>query len=102
MLRTRPFTVKVSACDAKPSPMAGLRKKVEASRNVVLKDNLNKLASIATADTKFLQELAQELDIKHKDWFEQQRKKQQRNKSDIVVVATDDDDDTESIFLEKR
>lgn len=93
MIRTRCLTVQVRACDAKPSPMASLRKKAEATRSSLLKDNLNKLGVIATADLKFIQEIAKELDTVHKEWFEEQNQKrssapQEESKGDDNIFAS--------------
>lgn len=100
MKLSRTTCVRVKACDA-PKPAAAappsLRKKVEAERAPVLKENLNKLASIASVDVKFLQDLVKELDVKHKEWFDEQKKKNNKK-----TQSNDNDNDEDiNIFIEK-
>lgn len=52
------------------TPMTDLRKKLEQQRVTALRDNLNKLASIATADVKLMYDALTELDTLHKRLFE--------------------------------
>lgn len=101
---TRLSNVKVYAQASKPSPISVLRKKLEAKRSSILKDNFNKLTMIATIDTKFFTETLTELDILHKDFFEKQMKKDVSDVSGVSGVSSESDvesgeSDDDNIFL---
>lgn len=68
LTRTRPNCVTIRA--EKQNKVSVFRKKVESKRSTMLKDNLNKLTLIASADAKFLSDTFAELDVMHKKFFE--------------------------------
>ena len=81
--------------ESSPSKFQVFRKKVESNRSPLLKENLNKLTFIATAETKFVSDTLNELDRIHREMFDTQWGK----KNNVDVVDADVTDD--NIFLKK-
>jgi hypothetical protein len=80
MMLRRPLTVSVRA-DSKKD-MGVYRKTVETQRSSMLKDTLNKLAIIASAETKFLQTTFADLDKLHRKAFDEMKKDRETVKED--------------------
>lgn len=98
MLATSRRTVVAHAsAQQKPSPAAAFRKRVEAKRTNILKENFSKLATIATADSAFLNETFKELDTMHREFFDKAFAKKKEDE-----VADNEKGDSENIFLEER
>jgi hypothetical protein len=72
-----------------------LRKKVEANRAPMLRENVNKITAIASADMKFLNDVFVELDTLHKSMFESFGKKKDTKDSVSITVV---DDDSDNVF----
>lgn len=89
LTRTRPSCVTVRA--EKQNKVSIFRKKVETKRSTMLKDNINKLTLIASADTKFLSDTFTELDVMHKKFFEDTFGSKKTTVSEETVVSTEED-----------
>lgn len=88
----------VRAEKQEPSPASVYRKRVEAKRSTLLKENFTKLATIATADSKFLSDTFKELDVMHKEFFE---KNFGRKKEAVEAEGLGEEEGADaSIFLE--
>jgi uncharacterized protein (DUF342 family) len=70
-------------------PILDLRARIEKNRVNTLKDNLNKLAGIASADLRLIYDSAIELDNIHKQMFDYKTDTEKAKKSE---------DDVENIF----
>ena len=68
MLLNRSRIATAPRCDA-TKRFGEFRRKVETKRTVVLKDHVNKLAAIGTAEVKEVTDLLKELDEIHRDIF---------------------------------
>lgn len=66
MLLSRRSLVCVASAKKTESPIVRARKTFETKRMVSLKENLNKIVAIATADVKELTDFVKELDDLHK------------------------------------
>lgn len=91
LVRSRMSYVPIRAEQGKDNKMSVLRKKVETQRSSVIKENLNKLAIIASADVKFLQDTFSEINKIHRDWFDE---KFEKNKNKPADDGNGDDGDT--------
>lgn len=99
LLRTPSVRVRASATE--PSKLAAFRKKVEAKRTITLKENLNKITTVATADMKFVSDTLKELDAIHKSMFEKYTKSSPTT-TDTMESMTEEESTNENIFLEKK
>lgn len=103
-IKTRSLVVKCRAAGEKENPINLAKKRFDNKRNVVLKDNLNKIVSIGNAELKDLNEFMKELDLLHRkeinDWFN--KKDVSVSRSHVAeVVGSDDDENDENIFVSK-
>lgn len=87
-------TLFVQAADQKIQNIQALRKKFETARTPVIRENVNKLTAVATADMKFLNDVVTELDTFHKSMFESFGNKR------AVVTKEPAEEDPENIFKE--
>lgn len=99
LLRTP--SVRVHASASEPSKLAAFRKRIEARRTIGLKENLNKITSIASADVKFVSDTLNELDAIHKSLFEKYTKPAPAV-MDTMESITEDESANENIFLDKK
>lgn len=96
MLLSRRSVVCVASAKKTESPIVRARKAFETKRMASLKENLNKIVAIATADVKELTDFVKELDDLH-------RKELMPGKSKPIAdesVAEEDQND-ENIFVKE-
>ena len=92
---SRNVSVCVRASAEKPANKVSVfRKKVEAKRNAMLKENINKLAMIASVDSKFVSDTFQELDVMHRKFFEDAFGKTKKESPEDVTSITSYESDS--------
>lgn len=77
-------------------PILDLRSRIEKNRVNTLKENLNKLAGIASADIRMIYDAAIELDTIHKQMFEynsENNKDNKKNKQEDENIFVKDNQD---------
>lgn len=94
MLLSRRSLVCVASAKKAESPIVRARKAFESKRMVSLKENLNKIVAIATADVKELTDFVKELDDLHKKELMPNKYKT----SETSAVEEEDQSD-ENIFV---
>ena len=94
MLLSRRSVVCVASAKKTESPIVRARKAFETKRMASLKENLNKIVAIATADVKELTDFVKELDDLH-------RKELMPGKSKTEESVVDEDQNDENIFVKE-
>lgn len=95
MLLSRRSLVCVASAKNTESPIVRARKAFETKRMVSLKENLNKIVAIATADVKELTDFVKELDELHK-------KELMPGKSKATEASVEEEDQSdENIFVKE-
>jgi hypothetical protein len=92
--KTNMYTRKITCEANKPdSPIQTARKTFEKKRQITLKENINKLVTIATADTKELNEFLKELDVLHK---------KELMPNSVKTAESSESEESENIFLKQE
>ena len=94
MILSRRMTCVASVSKKPDSPIQLARKAYEKKRMVSLKENINKLITIATADTKEVVEFIKELDELHKKELMPNAVKE--------TTVSEEQQDEENIFLKQE
>jgi len=102
--RTSTVRCVAKASSNKPEhPITIARKSFEAKRSITLKENFNKLALLATADTKEISDFIKVIDELHRKEFEELRSKASQlfTKKNTTTSSRSgvETDDEENIFL---